>query len=95
MKEELMEMPIREGLDSTSMFLQFLAADINRALYDKTGKNMGFILAIFNYTDDEPDSREANFISNCNRKDTPAILRELANRLESKNYFPPTIGGIT
>jgi hypothetical protein len=68
--------------------LQFLAGGIKEMLAHLYGKQMGFALIIFEFS----DVGIGDYISNAQRSDMIKALRECADRLETKEYIPKTIG---
>lgn len=91
MKEEYRPQTIREGLDPLSDFMQHLASNIGLTLYEYHEKNMAFLLVAFEFSGEAGGiDRPADFVSNCKREDSIQILRDLADRLETSNFIPPT-----
>lgn len=65
-----------------------LAAQIQAALEDLYGKQMGFALTIFEFY----NPGIGDYVSNAQRSDMVKALRECADRLEAKEDIPKTIG---
>jgi hypothetical protein len=61
--------------------LDLLAKAIEQSLTNIYGKRVGFALFMFEFGSD----LAGDYISNANRKDMIKFMRELANRLESRD----------
>lgn len=71
-------------------FLQSLAAAIDEEIQRYYGRRRGWILPILDFG--SAAERVADYISNCNRKDAVAALRELTEVLDKGKDIPTPIG---
>ena len=76
---------------NSAEFMRHLGDIITPALRQFHGEEMGFVLTVFRFNDEQA---VADFISNCDRKTSIDSLRRLADVLEERSYMPPTIGGM-
>lgn len=69
--------------------LDKLAAVIEEVLSDMYGvEKMGFALFMFSFD----TAQLGDYVSNSQRKDMIKFMRELADRLEKRQYIPRTVG---
>ena len=69
--------------------LDVLAKALEELLSDMYGvKRMGFALFMFTFD----TSLLGDYVSNAEREDMIKFMRELADRLEDRDYIPRTIG---
>lgn len=69
--------------------LQAVAEGIDDCLNEIYGKNMGFLLLVARF---EEDDNWADYIGNAKREDAILWLRETADRLENNEVIPATEG---
>lgn len=72
----------------TEMLLEEMAYAIDKSLEDFAGCKIGFALLVFEFD----ESGIGNYISNAERESMIKVLRETANKIESKQSIPATIG---
>jgi hypothetical protein len=76
-------------MDERSKTLDALAMAIDQSLRGIYGKRVGFALFMFEFG----SKTAGDYVSNANRKDMIKFMRDLANRLESKDgIIDRTIG---
>lgn len=74
--------PVAEGSEEK---MQALAAGIDDVLNgDAHPRPVGFILITFNFADFDGGEPRANYVSNADRADVVAMLRELIGRWEAQ-----------
>lgn len=69
-------------------FLQEVARAIDNCLLALFGRKLGFALLVFEFG----DSDIGNYVSNVERKSMIKALRDAADKLESGQVIPKTIG---
>ena len=74
----------------TEKIMRGIAASLEEVIEDNIGKNMGFVLMVFKLG--KPGI--TNYISNVQKTDIIAGLRESANKLESGQDTPAAQGSV-
>lgn len=75
----------------TREFMSQIAEALDKLLVEHHGKRKGFVIAVFDFTENEEEGF-ADFVSNCDRESSVPALEQLAKVLKEKSYIPPTIG---
>lgn len=75
-------------MDATSAAMRRIATNLDKDIQKEFGRQLGFMLVVFEFG--KPGI--SNYISNGRRSDCIKAMRETADKLESKEDIPPTIG---
>lgn len=74
--------------DKHTEMLDAIGEGLSEALEEIYGKKVGFAFFMFEFGSKTP----GDYVSNAKREDMIKFMRELADRLEKRDYIPRSIG---